>query len=170
MGPGGRCGYCSFPCLTKWRNPTALFLRTNRTIIPVRWFPFEGAATGVGGICRDIACMGARVIGALDSLRFGEITHPLTKRLLSGVTSGVGGYGNPLGVPNLGGDLLFDESFHEKLSGQCGGVGNSSRKSGILHSFVPENACRRRDMNLFLWESQPIEVDLGKFVCECVAQ
>ncbi|MFH0776664.1 MAG: AIR synthase related protein, partial [Patescibacteria group bacterium] len=68
---------------------------------PSQIVPFEGAATGVGGIVRDIICMGARVIGCLDVLRFGEIEKPLNRWLAREVVAGIAGYGNPLGVPNL---------------------------------------------------------------------
>lgn len=138
MGPGEDAGIVRFHASQNGETYGIVFAHESHNH-PSQVVPFEGAATGVGGICRDIACMGARVIGALDSLRFGEITHPLTKRLLSGVTSGVGGYGNPLGVPNLGGDLLFDESFHENCLVNVVALG-ILRESGILHSFVPENA------------------------------
>lgn len=73
--------------------------------------PYQGAATGVGGILRDVFTMGARPIACLDSLRFGRDDHPRTPELLSGVVAGIGGYGNAFGVPTVGGDLLFDESY-----------------------------------------------------------
>jgi len=78
---------------------------------PSQLVPFEGAATGVGGICRDIACMGARVIGVLDQLRFGNPKNKKNQIIARGVVEGIAGYGNPLGVPNMGGDIAFDESF-----------------------------------------------------------
>jgi phosphoribosylformylglycinamidine synthase subunit PurL len=73
--------------------------------------PYQGAATGVGGILRDVFTMGARPIASLDSLRFGRPDHPKTPRLLRGVVAGIGGYGNCIGVPTVGGDLQFDESY-----------------------------------------------------------
>lgn len=106
---------------------------------PSQVVPYEGAATGVGGICRDIACMGARVIGCMDALRFGEIEKPLTKKIMSGVVSGVGGYGNPLGVPNLGGDCFFDKSFNENCLVNVVAIGVLNWKN-LIHSFAPENA------------------------------
>src|SRR5450432_2973604 len=66
--------------------------------------PFQGAATGVGGILRDVFTMGARPIANLNALRFGAIDHPKTKRLLAGVVSGIGSYGNCVGVPTVGGE------------------------------------------------------------------
>ena len=74
--------------------------------------PFQGAATGVGGIHRDIFTMGARPIATLNSLRFGNIEHEKTQHLLSGVVSGIGHYGNCFGVPTVGGDIYFEECYH----------------------------------------------------------
>ncbi|HKP31830.1 MAG TPA: phosphoribosylformylglycinamidine synthase subunit PurL, partial [Chitinophagaceae bacterium] len=74
--------------------------------------PFQGAATGVGGIHRDIFTMGARPIAALNSLRFGNLTAAKTQRLLSGVVHGIGHYGNCFGVPTVGGEIYFEECYH----------------------------------------------------------
>jgi phosphoribosylformylglycinamidine synthase len=73
--------------------------------------PFNGSATGVGGILRDIFTMGARPIATLDSIRFGEITTDKTKYLLNGVVHGIGHYGNCIGIPNIGGECEFDRSY-----------------------------------------------------------
>lgn len=73
--------------------------------------PYQGAATGVGGIVRDIISMGARPVAVMDQLRFGAIDHPDTARLVHGVVSGIGGYGNSLGLPNIGGELVFDPAY-----------------------------------------------------------
>src|SRR5882724_9627428 len=67
--------------------------------------PYQGAATGVGGILRDVFTMGARPIAAMNALRFGEPGHPKTRHLVSGVVSGIGGYGNCMGVPTVGGEV-----------------------------------------------------------------
>jgi phosphoribosylformylglycinamidine synthase subunit PurL len=75
--------------------------------------PYQGSATGVGGILRDVFTMGARPIAALNALRFGEPAHPKTRRLVSGVVAGVGGYGNSFGVPTLGGEV----NFHARYNG-----------------------------------------------------
>ncbi|MDE2384757.1 MAG: phosphoribosylformylglycinamidine synthase subunit PurL [Alphaproteobacteria bacterium] len=75
--------------------------------------PYQGSATGVGGILRDVFTMGARPIAALNALRFGEPSHPKTKHLVSGVVAGVGGYGNSFGVPTLGGEV----NFHARYNG-----------------------------------------------------
>lgn len=74
--------------------------------------PYQGAATGVGGINRDIFTMGARPIAQLNSLRFGDLTLPKTRRLLRGVTKGIGDYGNAFGIPTVGGELYFDECYN----------------------------------------------------------
>ena len=73
--------------------------------------PYQGAATGVGGIVRDILAMGARPLAVMDSLRFGDPTAPDTARVLNGVVAGVGGYGNSLGLPNIGGETVFHSSY-----------------------------------------------------------
>jgi len=73
--------------------------------------PYQGAATGVGGIVRDIMAMGARPIAVMDSLRFGAFDHPDTSRVVHGVVAGVGGYGNCLGLPNIGGEVVFDPCY-----------------------------------------------------------
>src|SRR6266852_5750657 len=74
--------------------------------------PYQGAATGVGGILRDVFTMGARPIALLNSLRFGEATHPKTRYLLEGVVAGIAGYGNCMGVPTVGGEIAFDASYN----------------------------------------------------------
>jgi phosphoribosylformylglycinamidine synthase len=73
--------------------------------------PYQGAATGVGGIVRDIISMGARPVAVMDPLRFGDPLNPDTRRVLTGVVSGIGGYGNCLGLPNIGGEIVFDPSY-----------------------------------------------------------
>ncbi len=73
--------------------------------------PYQGAATGVGGILRDVFTMGARPVAALNSLRFGRPDHPKTPSLVRGVVAGIGGYGNCFGVPTVGGEVQFDESY-----------------------------------------------------------
>ena len=75
--------------------------------------PYQGAATGVGGIMRDIFTMGARPIAALDSLRFGPIASPRTKRLMKGIVKGIGDYGNSFGVPTVAGDVFFDDCYDD---------------------------------------------------------
>jgi phosphoribosylformylglycinamidine synthase len=86
--------------------------------------PYQGAATGVGGIVRDIFTMGARPVALLDSLRFGPLTEPRNRYLFSGVVGGVGGYGNCLGIPTVGGEIYFDVSYsgNPLVNAMCVGV------------------------------------------------
>ncbi|MDX2850060.1 MULTISPECIES: phosphoribosylformylglycinamidine synthase subunit PurL [Streptomycetaceae] len=86
--------------------------------------PYQGAATGVGGIVRDILAMGARPVAVMDPLRFGAPDHPDTKRVLPGVVAGVGGYGNCLGLPNIGGEVVFDACYQGNplVNALCVGV------------------------------------------------
>src|SRR4051794_4792094 len=91
--------------------------------------PYQGAATGVGGIVRDILTMGARPIAVMDSLRFGDLDHPDSRRLVGGVVAGVGGYGNCLGLPNIGGEGVFDPSYagNPLVNALCLGVLRTDR-------------------------------------------
>src|ERR1043166_6535183 len=73
--------------------------------------PYQGAATGVGGIIRDIFTMGARPVALLDALRFGSLDDPRMRRIVRGVVSGISGYGNSMGIPTIGGEVMFDESY-----------------------------------------------------------
>ena len=73
--------------------------------------PYQGAATGIGGIVRDIISMGARPVAVMDPLRFGDPENPDTRRVLTGIVSGIGGYGNCLGLPNIGGEIVFDSRY-----------------------------------------------------------
>ncbi|MEH6820411.1 phosphoribosylformylglycinamidine synthase subunit PurL [Dietzia psychralcaliphila] len=86
--------------------------------------PYQGAATGVGGIVRDIMAMGARPVAVMDQLRFGAADADDTHRVLPGVVAGVGGYGNCLGLPNIGGETVFDESYaaNPLVNALCAGV------------------------------------------------
>ena len=86
--------------------------------------PYQGAATGVGGIVRDILAMGARPVAVMDPLRFGPADAVDTKRVLPGVVAGIGGYGNCLGLPNIGGEVVFDDSYagNPLVNALCVGV------------------------------------------------
>ncbi len=102
--------------------------------------PYQGAATGVGGILRDIFTMGARPVASMNSLKFGSFEHPRTRYLLGGVVGGIGGYGNCVGVPTVGGEVMFDAAYNanilvnafclglvrkgEMMSAKARGVGN----------------------------------------------
>src|SRR5699024_88412 len=86
--------------------------------------PYQGAATGVGGIVRDIISMGARPVAVMDQLRFGAIDHPDTARVVHGAVAGIGGYGNSLGLPNIGGETVFDPTYQRNplVNALCLGV------------------------------------------------
>ena len=77
--------------------------------------PYQGAATGVGGILRDVFTMGARPIAALNALRFGSPDHPKTRHLVAGVVAGIGGYGNSFGVPTVGGSVRFHARYNGNI-------------------------------------------------------
>lgn len=106
---------------------------------PSRIVPFEGAATGIGGIVRDILCMGARPVGVLDSLRLGNPQDPEQRNIAQGVVAGIAGYGNPLGVPNVGGEVWFDEVFNGNCLVNVTALGVLCA-SDLIHSYVPPEA------------------------------
>ena len=95
--------------------------------------PYQGAATGVGGILRDVFTMGARPIATLNSIHFGSQSHPKTRNLLTGVVSGIGGYGNCIGVPTVGGEVKFDSSYNENILVNAMAVG-LVKKDKIFYS------------------------------------
>ena len=95
--------------------------------------PYQGAATGVGGILRDVFTMGARPIATLNSIHFGSHEHPKTKNLLNGVVSGIGGYGNCIGIPTVGGEVKFDSSYNENILVNAMAVG-LVKKNKIFYS------------------------------------
>jgi phosphoribosylformylglycinamidine synthase len=90
--------------------------------------PYQGAATGVGGIMRDVFTMGARPIAMMNALRFGEPSHPKTRHLVSGVVSGIGGYGNCMGVPTVGGEVNFHRSYNGNIlvNAMCVGLAKAN--------------------------------------------
>jgi phosphoribosylformylglycinamidine synthase len=111
---------------------------------PSQIVPYEGAATGIGGIVRDVYCMGADVFATLDSLRFGDPEGPNAERcreILMGVVDGIAGYGNPLGVPCLGGETVFHPGYDDNclVNVICAGILRADR---LIHSAVPEEAKR----------------------------
>ena len=106
---------------------------------PSQIVPYEGAATGVGGNVRDVMCMGAEVIACADSFRFGEIANNKTKWIHDGVVAGIAGYGNPLGIPNIGGDLYYHEGYNENCLVTLVTLG-IVREDQIIHSYAPKNA------------------------------
>jgi len=100
--------------------------------------PYQGAATGIGGIVRDILAMGARPVAVMDPLRVGLLDAPDTRRVLPGIVAGVGGYGNCLGLPNIGGEVVFDESYagNPLVNALCVGV----MRHGDLHLAAASGA------------------------------
>ena len=95
--------------------------------------PYQGAATGVGGILRDVFTMGARPVANLNALRFGDPNHPKTKHLLSGVVGGIGGYGNCIGIPTVGGEVNFHSSYNGNILVNAMTVG-ITKKDKIFYS------------------------------------
>ena len=95
--------------------------------------PYQGAATGVGGILRDVFTMGARPIALLNSIHFGSPTHPRTKSLLNGVVSGIGGYGNCIGIPTVAGETKFNKTYNENILVNAMAVGHA-KKDKIFYS------------------------------------
>ncbi|HEY8697123.1 MAG TPA: phosphoribosylformylglycinamidine synthase subunit PurL [Rhizomicrobium sp.] len=91
--------------------------------------PYQGAATGVGGIMRDVFTMGARPIAMMNALRFGEPDHPKTRHLVSGVVAGIGGYGNCMGVPTVGGEVNFHRSYNGNIlvNAMCVGLARTDK-------------------------------------------
>ena len=106
---------------------------------PSQVVPFEGAATGIGGIVRDVLCMGAEVIGLADPLRFGRLDDPHCRYVAQSVVDGIAGYGNAIGVPNLGGDVYIDESFDDNVLVNVVALGLVKQKD-IIHSRAPRNS------------------------------
>ncbi len=111
---------------------------------PSQVVPVEGAATGIGGIVRDVACMGAEVIGVLDALRFGDPDGPragTVREIVRGVVDGIWQYGDALGVPNLGGDVFFSERYDENCLVNVVALG-LVREDQVVRSRVPAEASR----------------------------
>ncbi len=114
--------------------------------------PYQGAATGVGGIIRDIFTMGARPIALLNSLRFGSLDDPPTRRLLEGIVAGIGGYGNSIGIPTVGGEVAFEPSYagNPLVNAFCLGIARADalvmgRASGVGNPVYYVGAKTGRD-------------------------
>jgi len=108
---------------------------------PSQIVPYEGAATGIGGNVRDVCCMGGKVIACLDSLRFGSLENNECRLIANEVVRGIAGYGNPIGVPNLGGDARFEDSFNDNCLVNVLTLG-IVKESEIIHSYVPDEAAK----------------------------
>ena len=114
--------------------------------------PFEGAATGVGGILRDVFALGARPIAILDSLRFGELDSVRSRRLLDGAVRGIGHYGNSIGVPNVGGEIYFEAPYEHNclVNAMCVGIAKQDEMvraaaAGVGNAVVLMGASTGRD-------------------------
>ncbi len=114
--------------------------------------PYQGAATGVGGILRDIFAMGARPVASLNSLKFGSFDSPRTRYLLGGVVGGIGGYGNCVGVPTVGGEVMFDDAYNDNImvNAFCLGLARredlqSARAKGVGNPVLYVGSATGRD-------------------------
>lgn len=145
QGPGENAG------VIRLDDELALTMKMESHNHPSAIEPYQGAATGVGGIVRDILAMGARPIALLDSLRFGTLDNPRTRYLFSGVVSGIAGYGNCIGVPTIGGELAFERPYVENplvnvmCIGLLKGKPKSGKAEGIGNSLVLVGASTGRD-------------------------
>ena len=127
QGPGENAGVVDFG------DNDAIIFKIESHNHPSFIEPYQGAATGVGGILRDVFTMGARPIAILNSIHFGSPEHPKTKNLLNGVVSGIGGYGNCMGIPNAGGEVKFNSCFNENNLVNAMAVGHVN-KNKIFYS------------------------------------
>lgn len=135
LGPGEDAGVVALPAPC---DDMVLVLAHESHNHPSQVLPVEGAATGVGGIVRDVGCMGAEVVGVLDALRFGDPRRSVHARdIVRGVVQGIADYGNALGVPNLGGDTQFGSGFDENCLVNVMAVGLGPA-GGVIRSRVPE--------------------------------
>ncbi len=139
LGPSEDSGVVEFACIDGKKYGIIISHESHNH--PSQVVPYEGAATGVGGIIRDILCMGGRPIATGDPLRFGEVDRNLTKIISGDVISGIAGYGNPIGVPNICGDVYFNESFNENCLVNVVALGVLSEDE-LIHSFVPKDAAK----------------------------
>jgi phosphoribosylformylglycinamidine synthase II len=106
---------------------------------PSQIVPYEGAATGIGGNVRDVCCMGAEVIAVADGLRLGDIRRQKTHWLQDGIVRGIADYGNPIGVPNIAGDVYYDSGYNENCLVTVVTLG-VVHEDNVIHSYVPKNA------------------------------
>lgn len=138
LGIGQDAGIVEFATVDKTAYCVAIAHESHNH--PSQVLPIEGAATGVGGVVRDVYCMGADVIGVVNSLHFGiDDTNPMVNEIADGVVQGVGDYANPLGVPVIGGETIFSESYNENCLVNVAAIGIQPRDRIIL-SQVPKAA------------------------------
>jgi len=156
LGPGEDAGVVALPAPC---DDLALVMAHESHNHPSQVLPVEGAATGVGGIVRDVVCMGAEVVGVLDALRFGDPAwdHVAARDIVRGVVRGIADYGNALGVPNLGGDVYFDARFDSNCLVNVMALGIAPRE-GILRSRVPpDDPSGRADPWVFVLVGKPTD-------------
>src|SRR4029450_12922602 len=146
QGPGGNAGVVDLG------DGGAAALNMESHTPPSFIEPYQGAATGVGGIMRDVFTMGARRIANMNALRFGAPDHPKTRHLVAGVVSGIGDYGNCMGVPTVGGETNFDPRYNDNIlvNAMCVGLVDSGRifksaAKGIGHPVVYVGSKTGRD-------------------------
>lgn len=145
-GPGENAGVIDF------EDGDAIIFKMESHNHPSFIEPYQGAATGVGGIMRDVFTMGARPIALLNALRFGEPDHPKTRSLVAGVVAGIGGYGNCVGVPTVGGEVNFDAGYNGNIlvNAMCVGLAKTdhifySAAKGVGNSILYVGARTGRD-------------------------
>ena len=146
MGPGENAGAVDVG------NGYAIAFKVESHNHPSAVEPFQGAATGVGGILRDVFAIGARPIAILDSLRFGELDSVRSRHLLDGAVRGIGHYGNSIGVPNVGGEIYFEEPYEHNclVNAMCLGLAKTkdmvrAAAAGIGNAVVLMGASTGRD-------------------------
>jgi phosphoribosylformylglycinamidine synthase subunit PurL len=146
MGPGENAGAVEIG------NGYAIAFKVESHNHPSAVEPFQGAATGVGGILRDVFALGARPIAVLDSLRFGELDSERSRYLLDGAVRGIGHYGNSIGVPTVGGEIYFEEPYEQNclVNAMCVGLARTSEMvrsaaSGVGNLVVLMGASTGRD-------------------------
>ena len=146
MGPGENAGAVDIG------NGFSIAFKVESHNHPSAVEPFEGAATGVGGILRDVIALGARPIAILDSLRFGELDNERTRYLLDGVVRGIGHYGNSMGVPTVGGEIYFEPPYEQNplVNAMCAGIARTddmvrAAASGVGNKVVLMGSLTGRD-------------------------
>ncbi len=132
MGPGENAGAVDVG------DGVAIAFKVESHNHPSAVEPFQGAATGVGGILRDVFAVGARPIAVLDSLRFGELESPRSRYLLDGAVSGIGHYGNSIGVPTVGGEVYFEDAYEQNclVNAMCLGIADHGRLTSAAAAGV----------------------------------
>lgn len=141
LGPGEDAGIVEIAKIKGKRYGLVLSHESHNH--PSQVVPYEGAATGIGGCVRDVICMGARVIANADPLRFGDIEKNHSKLIAEGVIDGIAGYGNPIGVPVIAGDVYFNRSFNENCLVNVVSVG-ILEESEIIRSRAPKGAGEKK--------------------------